>query len=320
MRAAIALSALALVGTAMGIASKARTNPNVSGSSAIVSLHRSQPCLGTRVEFGRNSRVPGAVPWISARSADAVYLASLLYYNSENVLADGRANQAATLVAYAHLPLRLRWRIRASKDLKLTARRLDSGGKAAREIHVQRPRRVFVTSMRLTEGCWDLAVSRSGARIPAHVRVSVVKPPTDRVCDATPLHATPNKVVGNSHPWLVTIPRKAKLYAIGSIAASGNTSSASIYTDGRYPSGAATKVLWIPGKLQHVGGTLTIIGRRLDAPGSFRQIFQQTNGVTPPLVGPMFPSIPTVPSQGCWLLTVRTGSLGAFAIFSALRP
>jgi hypothetical protein len=69
-----------------------------------------------------------------------------------------------------------------------------------------------------------------------------------------------------------------------------------IYPRGVVPrsGGAQTKILWIDYR-NRARGTMVVAGRRLDAPGRFRQSF--------PVLGP---SIIDVPSRGCWRLTLHT--------------
>ena len=82
---------------------------------------------------------------------------------------------------------------------------------------------------------------------------------------------------------------------------------------GRASGGAATKILW------HVRGgskAIRMVGKRLDAAGSFRQQFPATASGG----GAFFPSIVDVPASGCWRVTVSSGThVGRFA-FSAVEP
>ena len=69
------------------------------------------------------------------------------------------------------------------------------------------------------------------------------------------------------------------------------------------------KVLWVA--LQHSGSTLTIRGRRLDGPGSFDAHYPAAIG------GGQFPSYVSVPTAGCWRVSVRSGSLQGLVTFQA---
>jgi hypothetical protein len=80
-----------------------------------------------------------------------------------------------------------------------------------------------------------------------------------------------------------------------------------IVTGGGSRKGGATKILW------HVTGgasVVSITGRRLDGTGRFHQSFP----ATPTGGGTYFPSIVTVPTPGCWRITVSSnGHTGRFA-------
>jgi hypothetical protein len=80
-----------------------------------------------------------------------------------------------------------------------------------------------------------------------------------------------------------------------------------LYTHGTGPGGGNMKVAWWVRR--STGSALTIVGRRLDAPGSFRQQFPEALSYTshPPGYLAVFPSIVDVPAAGCWRLAVRTG-------------
>jgi hypothetical protein len=61
------------------------------------------------------------------------------------------------------------------------------------------------------------------------------------------------------------------------------------------------------------GGSLELVGTRLDAEGSFRQEF-------PMALSPkgVFPSIVDVPAPGCWLFQLRTGRLAGVLVVRAV--
>ena len=86
-----------------------------------------------------------------------------------------------------------------------------------------------------------------------------------------------------------------------------------ISTQGQASGGGATKILW---RVRGGSKAVRIVGKRLDAAGSFRQLFPvtQTGG------GAFFPSIVNVPSSGCWRVSVSSGNhVGRFA-FWAVEP
>jgi hypothetical protein len=78
-----------------------------------------------------------------------------------------------------------------------------------------------------------------------------------------------------------------------------------MYAGGELPGGGSTKILWVV--RQPVSSTLTVLGRRLDGAGTFRQEERSARGPS----GIVFPSIVDVPESGCWLLTVRNGRRSA---------
>jgi hypothetical protein len=75
----------------------------------------------------------------------------------------------------------------------------------------------------------------------------------------------------------------------------------------REPRSINPKVLWIT-RAKGYGRTLTISGRRLDAPGSFSDTY--------PGFGD-YPSYVNVPAPGCWRVTVTTGRVSGRVVFSA---
>ena len=60
--------------------------------------------------------------------------------------------------------------------------------------------------------------------------------------------------------------------------------------------------------------TVKLLGGRLDGSGSFERT---ATAVNPP---GYYPSTVVVPTPGCWLLTIRTGSLGGIIVFRAVTP
>jgi hypothetical protein len=73
------------------------------------------------------------------------------------------------------------------------------------------------------------------------------------------------------------------------------------------------KVLWIA-RTTRVGSTLSIRGRRLDAPGSFSSTVRRAFGAPP-----QFPSYVSVPAPGCWRVTVRSGKTVGSVVFAAVN-
>jgi hypothetical protein len=69
------------------------------------------------------------------------------------------------------------------------------------------------------------------------------------------------------------------------------------------------KVLWVA--LRRAASAVTIRGTRLDGEGSFVAHYPAAIG------GGQFPSYVSVPAEGCWRVSVRSGSLRGAVTFSA---
>jgi hypothetical protein len=69
----------------------------------------------------------------------------------------------------------------------------------------------------------------------------------------------------------------------------------------------------IPWRVANGGGSLELLGTRLDAAGTFRQVFQIAD--SPDRV---YPSIVDIPAAGCWLLLLRTGKLAGVIVVRAV--
>jgi hypothetical protein len=97
--------------------------------------------------------------------------------------------------------------------------------------------------------------------------------------------------------------------------------AARIYTGGVAPAGYSTKILWVflgRSSKGRGGAQLVVRGRRLDAPGSFRQEFAPIS-YSGQQGAPSYASIVVVPSAGCWRLQLSAGSLRAGVVFQAVR-
>jgi hypothetical protein len=118
-------------------------------------------------------------------------------------------------------------------------------------------------------------------------------------------------------PWIAA--GRPSHQVVGHLFYYGNelrqSSRLTIYTGGELPGGGSTKILWIPRPLQ--SSQVVIDGTQLDGTGHFQQQFRGASSTS----GTVFPSIVSVPSAGCWLLTIRNGrTLGRFAVVAVDRP
>jgi hypothetical protein len=84
-----------------------------------------------------------------------------------------------------------------------------------------------------------------------------------------------------------------------------------IFTRGRTPEGGATSIIWVPER--DAGRFIYFHGQRLDGPGEFRQRSGYGSAGT-------YPSALSVPTSGCWRVTLRSLNLRAhvtFAVYDA---
>lgn len=134
-------------------------------------------------------------------------------------------------------------------------------------------------------------------------------------CLSAPVsYATPPDPSAPHIPWIHAGPVVGYLFYYGADGPwKTQADRVLISTHGRAPGGGATKILW---RVRSGSKVVRIVGKRLDAAGSFRQQF----AATPSGVGAFFPSIINVPISGCWRLTVSSGDhVGRFA-FWAVEP
>ncbi len=124
-------------------------------------------------------------------------------------------------------------------------------------------------------------------------------------CPASTVHYGATSV---GTPWVRSGGITGNLFAYsGSVLMDGRVNSSDglvLYTRGG-TGNPAMKVLWTT---RGGAGMLTVLGKRLDAAGAFKQRFAGRQE---------FPSIVKIPTAGCWRLSVRSGSLrGAFVVRS----
>ena len=130
-------------------------------------------------------------------------------------------------------------------------------------------------------------------------------------CAATPVRWEWNKLVPG-FPWVAVGPARSRL--VGALLGYRylgdgrvNASEGVVLRAGR-----AEKIAWYSEKWG--GSWLTVIGRRLDGTGSFRQRFGWAIGAG------WYPSGILVPTAGCWELTLRTSGWTRRLVVRAVDP
>ena len=258
------------------------------------------------------------LPWIAAGRGASRVVGYLFYYPS--VLGDARVNRSDGLTIYAGgsgpggVAMKILWAPRrTSATLRISGRRLDGSGSFV-QVLPQASGRMFPSIVRIpAEGCWRLTVGTGKRR--AVVTVAAVAPPTAQPCDPSPVYrTTPHPEFGDV-TWLPATPRSSRIAAVLFVSVVAGADEAVVYAGGRYPSGTNEKFLWWA---PHPSGMLTIRGHRIDGAGDFAFNAQQAYGTTPPVTGPIFPSIVDIPAPGCWLLTLQTGFSGGAVVFKAV--
>jgi len=301
------LGALALVLVAAGIGA-------ASALSHTATL--SQACNGTAVRYGAT---PIGLPHVDVRGATGH-----LFYYAGPTLMDRRVNGSDGLVIYSRgtsgtPAMKILWTLskRAGAILRITGRRLDGDGS-----FVERWRRAgrneFPSIVNVpSTGCWRLTL-RSG-EVDARVVLLAVEPPANPECDATPVYRrTPPHPRFGAITWMPATPRSAGVAAVSFVTTFPDADEAVIPPGGHFPGGPNTKFLWWA---PHPGSSLSITGRRLDAPGRFRGAFSSATGDVGAHGGEtIFPSIIDVPTTGCWGLTLRTGRSSGLVVFRVMQP
>jgi hypothetical protein len=258
--------------------------------ATLATAHPAAGCPASVVHYqAAKHPTSGDMPWVLARPRAPGVAAFLPSYARS--LRDGRVSRSDGLVLWQRGE-RVVWTLPGT----VTAWRLDGPGR----FTLRGP------SVRLafpTPGCWRLTVR--GTSVVARV---VANPPSLE-CDATP--APPGQLVP-------VRPLRARLAA----GWTWRTEQGGLlmYTHGVGPNDLNAKVLWWAG--HDFGGALRLTGIRLDAPGRFRQTFQQAGtSSSPPGYKAPFPSIVDVPRPGCWLFRLRTGKVAGVLVVQAVdRP
>jgi hypothetical protein len=272
-------------------------------------------CAATTVHYGATRL---GFPHVDAPGV----VGNLLYYTGATLM-DGRVNGSDGLVIYTggqngNLATKILWTIRkgAGRVLRISGRRLDGSG-SFRERWRGVPGRNFPSIVRVpSAGCWQLSIV--SGRIRASVVLQAVEPPTMALCDAAPVYRRAPHPRFGAITWLPATPRSAGVAAVGFVTVFPDQDKAVIPAGGRFPGGPSTKFLWWTPR---PGPSLTILGRRLDAPGRFRAVFTTAAGdIGNQRSQTIFPSIIDVPHAGCWSLTLRTGRSAGLVVFQVVPP
>jgi len=326
---ALGIIAAGVTGLGLGAVTIATARPSASAGSARSS--DGAACAASRVHYERNREAGSGLtelPWIAGGRGPTRIVGYLFYYGT-SVLGDSRFNRSPSVAipVGGTIPgetspaasAKILWitQGKASRRLLILGRRLDGQG-TYRHTEEAASSGSFPSIVELpSAGCWRLTLKTG--RVAATAVFQAVGLPAQPACEATPVHKDPNPRLGTAR-WIALTPSSAGLYAIGSVSIDSEGTEASIYPGSFYPGGAGTKIMWVPTRLERIGTSLVIIGKRLDRSGSFRQVERVAYGQTPPLVGPLFPSIVNIPSPGCWMLTLRTGRAAGISVFRALEP
>ena len=234
----------------------------------------------------------GELPWVLARPQGPGVIGFLPTYPKS--LRDGRVNQSDGLVLW-----RTGSRIIWTASGTLFARRVD-GGRTVR-IPLTLTADGAVSEPRFpTTGCWRLTF-RSDAGVAAII-ARVVTRPTRLGCAATMIES------GAAYAR----PRSSGIRGLWPWQSSG---PASLTTHG-HDGDRNMKVPWWVRRSW--GGSMSLLGTRLDAPGSFRQEFSNASYDGSQGEGGVFPSTVDVPAPGCWLLRLRTAQLAGVVVTRAV--
>jgi hypothetical protein len=136
-------------------------------------------------------------------------------------------------------------------------------------------------------------------------------------CPATPVqYGWHREGPRETAPWIATGPGRRRL--VGHLYAYGDMlGDARVRTSPGFVlyAGRTAKIGWVPRNWSHDWGRyLAVEGRRLDGTGTFRRRFRRA-------VAPQFyPTGISVPSAGCWRLTLRSGRRQESVVVRAVEP
>jgi hypothetical protein len=246
-----------------------------------------------------------------------------LFAYAGRTLMDGRINASDGLVLYTHggtgnPTAKILWRVRtwrrAARTMTIQATRLDGPGAFTVRLRGAGGTSLFPSIIDIPQaGCWRLSL-RTG-KVRATFVVEAVDAPAASLCEPTAVFRnTPHARFGDV-TWMPTTPRSNGIAAVLFVSTLPGADRALIYAGGRAPEGWNTKFLWWSPK---PGADLTLAGWRLDGVGTFHQSFNSATGTSPPVMGPIFPSIVEIPMAGCWAVRVSTGGRSGLVVFNAV--
>lgn len=133
-------------------------------------------------------------------------------------------------------------------------------------------------------------------------------------CPATAVHYGPiADAPSENAPWVAAGPGTRRI--VGAVYAYADTLGDSRVRKARglvLYAGRAAKIAWMPRRAS--GEYLVVDGRRLDGIGSFRARYRRA------LSPRFYPSGITIPTVGCWRLTLRTGGRRWSLVVEAVEP
>jgi hypothetical protein len=274
-------------------------------------------CPSASVHYGVNAeRTSETAPWVAAGIGRERIVGFL--YSYEQTLGDARVREASGLVVYAGALHKIAWFPRrwsgTGRVFLIDGRRVDGPGSfRARSTRALAPQ-FYPSGLTIpSAGCWRLTLRSSARSWTLHVRAidAPVEPPTHLRCDTSRVWYGPNPVDPGIPAWVRSSPPGSGISATFSVTIPG-IEGAAIYVGGRSPDGGNTKILWLIGSNAR-DGQIRVRGARLDGPESFQ--FSASAALGPPGA---YPSIPVIPTAGCWLFVIRSGSVGGVMVFRAI--
>lgn len=272
-------------------------------------------CRATSVHYERHTNWrPGQpdLPWVETRSGMPRIIGYLFYY--PYFLGDGRFSRAPGLVVPTgggipdQVSSKIFWIVGegAGRSLLIRGERLDAPGSF--QSH-REPRATggFPSIVEIpSEGCWRVTLQTGSVRGSIVVNAVDVAEPA---CDPTPVRRDAIPRTGLAGPWIRATPASAEILGYGSVSVDTGEAAAT-YVGGRAPDGTRTTITWLARR--GAGRFLEIEGSKVAGIGSFHQRRRSTQSVG------RFNLMLRVPSPGCWLLRLRTGSVGGMVVFRAV--